>query len=83
MSTRQHATLIDLPWHYTQAYMMEQLKQLKRFSVDSMAPKRGGIILQVYVSNLFYELISWAVPFKLVLDKCHRTHMMISQHWVK
>ena len=34
-------------------------------------------------SNSFYELISWALPVKLVVHDCHRTLLMISQHWCR
>ena len=45
-----------------------------------MAPEWCGSNLKMYFSNLFYELISWALPVKLVLGKCHLAPLMISQH---
>ena len=37
------------------------------------------VILQVHFSNSFYEVISWALPVKFDLGKCHRTLVMITQ----
>ena len=39
-----------------------------------------------HVTNIFFKLIlrqslSWSLPLKLVSDECHRTLLMISQHW--
>ena len=36
------------------------------------------VILQVYFWNSFYEMISWALPVKIVSGGCHRTPLMIS-----
>ena len=30
-----------------------------------------------------HGLISWAHILKLLLDDCHRTHLLISQHWFR
>ena len=37
----------------------------------------------LYISNSFYELISWLVLAKLVSGECHRTQQMASQHWFR
>ena len=41
------------------------------------------VILQMYFSNSFYKFISWALTVKSVLGECHRTPLMISQHWFR
>ena len=39
-----------------------------------------GVILQVYIWNTFYELLSWALPVKVVPGEWHITPLVISQH---
>ena len=41
------------------------------------------VILQVYFTKTFHKLKSSSLPVKLVRDECHRTPMMISQHWFR
>ena len=38
------------------------------------------VILQVYLKN-HIRLISWALSVELISAECHRTPLMISQHW--
>ena len=50
---------------------------------NSLTPGRCGYNLAVYLGNSFHQLISWALPVKLVLQnvgKCYRTPLM-SQYW--
>ena len=37
------------------------------------------VILQVYLSNSFYELMFWALTVKLDLSESHRIPLMINQ----
>ena len=50
---------------------------------NSLAPGKCGNNFKIVILNLFHELISWAFPVKLLLGECHRTPLMISQHWFR
>ena len=42
-----------------------------------------GSNVAMYFSSSFYKLISSAFPVNLVLGECHRTPLMVSQHWFR
>ena len=35
------------------------------------------------VEIILSELIAWALPVKLVSDECHRTLLILNQHWLR
>ena len=41
------------------------------------------IFFKMSFSNSYPESIPWAIPAKLLSEVCHRTPLMISQHWVR
>ena len=47
-----------------------------------LLPTKVWLILEVW-QYAFYELISWVRPVKLLLCECHKTSLMISQHWFR
>ena len=62
--------------HYCAAYIQYHVKldcaMLGLDSINSWAMRDVDVTLQVYLSNSFFESISWS-PVKLVLGECHRT----------
>ena len=41
------------------------------------------IFFKMSFSNSYPESIPWAIPAKLLSEVCHRTPLMISQHWFR
>ena len=41
------------------------------------------IFFKMSFSNSYPESITWAIPAKLLSEVCHRTPLMISQHWFR
>ena len=54
------------------------------YIINSLAPGRCGCNFKMLFSDSFNELIpyhAYVLPVKLLSDECHKTPLMISQHW--
>ena len=41
------------------------------------------LILKVWFSKSLYRIVAWVLAVKLLSAECHKTSLMISQHWFR